>query len=154
MYERKPGSAAAIWERLQIPYGATLSGGRFDLGGDLALADRVEAGIPTDAVDEAIRSGVVAAELVFNTVLPRRTLAHRKEKEQRLSTEESDRFARLLRIYSRAEETLGDTERAWRWLGKENRALNNRRPVDLLSSDAGTRAVEKVLGRIDHGIFS
>lgn len=154
MYEHRPGSAAAIFERLQIAYGGTATAGHFDLGGDLALADRVEQGIPTDAVDEAIKSGVVAAELVYDMVLPRRTLAHRKEKEQRLSPEESDRFARLLRVYSRAELTLGDTARAWQWLSKENRALNGRRPVNLLSSDAGTRAVEKVLGRIDHGVFS
>jgi putative toxin-antitoxin system antitoxin component (TIGR02293 family) len=55
---------------------------------------------------------------------------------------------------ARAEEALGDSEKAHRWLGRENRALGGERPVALLDSDAGARAVERVLGRIEHGVFS
>ncbi len=40
------------------------------------------------------------------------------------------------------------------WLGKANRSLDGQRPLDLLASDAGTRLVENVLGRIEHGVFA
>lgn len=125
-----------------------------DLWTDLGAAKAIEAGVPTDAVDEVIESGLVEANVVYDLVVPRRTLAHRKSKGQTLTPEESDRLARVLRVYARSEEALGDGERAHRWMRKPNRALNGRTPLELLSSEAGARAVEKVLGRIEHGIFS
>lgn len=124
------------------------------LSGDLRLAGKVAAGFPTKAVEDVISSGLVEPRVMYEIVVSRRTLADRKQKEKPLSPEQSDRLARLLRVYVRAEEAIGDVSRAFRWLHKDNRALQGRRPVDLLGSDAGTRAVEKVLGRIEHGIVS
>jgi uncharacterized protein (DUF2384 family) len=34
------------------------------------------------------------------------------------------------------------------------RALNHRRPLDLISTDVGARMVEDLLGQIDHGVFT
>jgi putative toxin-antitoxin system antitoxin component (TIGR02293 family) len=45
-------------------------------------------------------------------------------------------------------------EVAARWLRRPNRALGGERPLDLLTSDAGARVVEQVLGRIEHGVYS
>jgi len=39
-------------------------------------------------------------------------------------------------------------------MGKANRALGGRVPLHLLDSDAGAQAVERVLGRIEHGVYS
>lgn len=75
-------------------------------------------------------------------------------KSARLSPAESERLARVVRIIARAEEALGDREKARRWLRKANRALAGRRPLHLLDSDAGARMVERVPGRIEHGIYS
>jgi putative toxin-antitoxin system antitoxin component (TIGR02293 family) len=47
---------------------------------------------------------------------------------------------------------LGSEEKAARWLRRPNRALGNQAPLDLMDSDIGTRQVEEVLGRIEHGI--
>jgi len=126
----------------------------FDLGSELELAEHVRLGIPTETVDYVLGSGIVEPQVFYDHVAPRRTLSHRKGTERRLSPEQSDRFARVLRLHARAEEALGDADRAARWLKKANRALNGKRPIDLLSTDAGTRAVEKVLGRIEHGVYS
>lgn len=131
---------------------ATVPG--YDLRSDLGVAEAIGEGVPTSAVEEAIDSGVIEADVVYEMVVPRRTLSYRKARDQHLSPEQSDRLARVLRVYARAEEALGDRDRATRWLQKENRALNGKVPLALLSSDAGARAVEKVLGRIEHGIFS
>lgn len=53
-----------------------------------------------------------------------------------------------------ATETFGDTQKARSWMATPNRALGNRRPVDLIGSDEGCQQVDEILGRIDHGIFS
>lgn len=62
--------------------------------------------------------------------------------------------ARLARLLVRAEEALGDEERAHHGLSRPNRALGGHVPLTLLDSDAGALAVERVLGRIEHGVHS
>ena len=126
----------------------------FDLGSELELAEHVRLGIPTETVDYVLSAGILEPQVFYDHVAPRRTLSHRKGTERRLSPEQSDRFARVLRLHARAQEALGDADRAARWLRKANRALNGKCPIDLLGTDAGTRAVEQVLGRIEHGVYS
>jgi putative toxin-antitoxin system antitoxin component (TIGR02293 family) len=101
-----------------------------------------------------LRAGLFEPGELYEIVLPRRTLAHRKEKRQPLSPEQSDRLARMVRVAERAEEALGNREKAARWLRKPNRALQRKRPIDLLESDVGARMVERALGRIEHGVYS
>jgi uncharacterized protein (DUF2384 family) len=40
------------------------------------------------------------------------------------------------------------------WLITEIRALGYVTPIDFMVNDAGALAVERVLGRIDHGVYS
>jgi putative toxin-antitoxin system antitoxin component (TIGR02293 family) len=126
---------------------------RFDLRADLEMAQIVEGGLPTQAVDFAVKSGILEQEDVYHFVVTKRTLQRRRD-AKRLSVEESDKLTRLVRMIARAEAALGDPAKAERWVREPNRALEGRRPLDLLSSDVGARAVEKVLGRIEHGIYS
>ena len=147
----KAGSVIQKWYRLEVGGAARKTEA---LSGELSLANTVAAGYPTRAFDEVINSGLVEPRVMYEIVVSRRTLADRKQKAKPLSPEQSDRLARVLRVYARAEEAIGDVSRASRWLHKENRALGGKRPVDLLGTDAGTRAVERVLGRIEHGIVS
>ena len=127
---------------------------RTSIRSDLELADLIHDGIPTGSVDAVLSSGLLQPDELYELVVPRRTLAHRKEKQGTLSPEQSDRLTRVVRILARAEEALGERDRAMRWMRKENRALAGRRPLDLLESDAGARIVERVLGRIEHGVYS
>lgn len=126
---------------------------RFDLRSDLDLAQVVEKGLPTRAVDVAVKGGILGQEDVYHFVVSKRTLQRRRDRK-RLSLEESDKLTRVIRVIARAEATLGDPSKAERWVREPNRALGGRRPLDLLTSDVGARAVEKVLGRIEHGIYS
>lgn len=121
---------------------------------DLDLARAIHGGLPTRAVDAVMDSGLLDPAELYKLVIPRRTLAHRKEKRQRLTPEQSDRLARVVRVAARAEEALGDPDKASRWLRKHNRSLGGNRPLDLLESDIGARMVERVLTRIEHGVFS
>jgi putative toxin-antitoxin system antitoxin component (TIGR02293 family) len=83
-----------------------------------------------------------------------RTLQRKRAARGRLSSDESDRLARLARILAQAVLAFGSQDKARRWLVKPNRALSGRTPLGLLDSDAGTLAVERVLGRIEHGVYS
>ncbi len=124
-----------------------------DLRSELDLARAIHGGLPTRAVDAVLASGLLAPAELYALVIPRRTLAHRKAKRQALTSEQSDRLARVVRLGARAEEALGDRDKAARWLRKPNRALGGIRPLDLLESGVGARMVERVLTRIEHGVY-
>lgn len=134
------------------------------LGGAKVLRIRVRT--PEDLI-EATRTGLsyasfdavrsrfeIAAELMTRILdLPVRTLARRKQ-EKRFHTDESDRLVRLARIGALAEDTLGSTPKAARWLRTPNRALAGDAPLARLDTDVGAREVEDLLLRIAFGVYS
>lgn len=125
-----------------------------DVRSDLDLAELVQEGLSYQSLDHVLQSDDLEPDEAYELVGSRRNLMRKKKERTKLSPTESDRLARVVRTIARAEEALGDRDRARRWLRKANRALAGRRPIDLLDSDAGTRMVERVLGRVEHGIYS
>lgn len=118
------------------------------------LRETVKAGLPYASLEALIgKFGLAREEAAAALHLPPRTIARRK-KEQKLQADESDRLLRLARVSALAAATLGSEEKAIQWLRRPNRALGNRAPLDLIDSDIGTRQVEEVLGRIEHGNLS
>ena len=121
---------------------------------DLDLARAIHLGIAPRAVDEVLASGMLTPVEMYALVIPRRTLAHRKARRQRLTADESDRLTRVVRTVARATEALGDAAKGAHWLRQPTRALGGLAPIALLDSDVGARTVERALGRIEHGVFS
>jgi len=120
--------------------------------GYVAAASMVrEQGLPLDALHDLVTSGFSMGEVQALVINPR--LRHRRARGERLSAEESDRGIRLGRTLSLTERTFGDRDRAWRWLRKANRSLGGHRPLDLLATETGARAVEESLIRLDEGMF-
>ena len=136
-------------------------GGRSVVGRELRtdadLIAVVRAGLPSRALEVVFEDlshlDLSQAEL-YATVGSTRTLLRKRANKTRLSADESDRLARVVRLLVRAEEAFGDRMKAHRWLAQPNRALAGQRPFGLLDSDAGAQAVEHELGRIEHGVFS
>jgi putative toxin-antitoxin system antitoxin component (TIGR02293 family) len=93
-----------------------------------------------------------AAE-IEELVIPKRTLARRTAKGEALTQEETDKALRLARIAAEADRVFGSPEKASRWLRKPNPALSGQTPLELLKSETGSRAVDELLGQIDHGMF-
>lgn len=123
---------------------------------EVELADAVEQGLPTRALVHVVEQvgDPLGTQAVYRVVGNVRTLQRKRATEARLSADESDRLARLARILVRAEAALGTRDKAVRWLQRENRALGGRVPLSLLHSDAGAVVVERILGRIEHGVYS
>lgn len=82
-----------------------------------------------------------------------RTLARRRQSGQ-LSAAESDRAARVARVWSHAMRVFGSQERALAWLKRENMALGGVVPLSLLDTDLGVSQVDGSLTRIEHGVFA
>jgi putative toxin-antitoxin system antitoxin component (TIGR02293 family) len=47
-----------------------------------------------------------------------------------------------------------DSNKLKRWLQKENRALSGRKPIELLNTPTGINMVNRVLGRIEEGVYT
>lgn len=140
--------AATVAERLGGP---ALLGE--ELVSPLDWARALEEGFLPSSVDAVIAYGVLTREECERLVIPRRTLAHRRQKDQRLSLEESDRLLRVVRVTARAEEVFASTDKACRWLRKPSRAMEGAVPLELLRSGTGAEIVQEELVRIEHGIF-
>jgi len=81
-----------------------------------------------------------------------RTLSRRKEMP--LDSHVSDHIVTISRVYARCIDVFRTRERAVRWLKNPVLALGNTRPLDLLDTGTGIGMVMKVLGRIEHGVYS
>ncbi len=116
----------------------------------------VRAGIPVRALERMAHVlGAPLNRIAALVGISGRTLARRRrEREGRLDVAASDRLLRLAQVLARAEDVLGAEEKAVRWLCAPNRALDGAAPLDLMDTDFGTRSVEAVLGRIEHGLVS
>ena len=115
--------------------------------------DRVSAGLDVAEVAALIGEGVLTSEEVHK-VVPPRTLARRKSRRERLSVQESDGIARLVRVAAQAARVFDDPELRSAWLRSNNPALGGARPIDLAVTDIGARRVETVLTRIAWGDYS
>ena len=111
----------------------------------------IREGLPTTAVEYLLEQGWLTLAELDRIVLPRKTFYHRR-KLGRLTAEQSDRLLRVVRILNLAEETFANKNKAHVWLRRPTRVLAGERPLDLLDTEQGCRAVETLLGRIAHGI--
>ena len=135
------------------------------LGGKAVIAS--EPGTTAEWVAR-IRSGLPAASaLAFKTALgltneelasvlgvSPRTLARLDPGKSRLDPVSGDRLVRSARLYAIAAEVLEDSAAAAQWLKATQRALGGAVPLELAQTDVGSRAVEALLGRMEHGVFT
>jgi putative toxin-antitoxin system antitoxin component (TIGR02293 family) len=86
--------------------------------------------------------------------MPRRTLTRRK-REGRFPSDESDRLLRASRVFGSVLELFeGDRVAAIEWLTSGQPALGGAVPLDLAKSEVGSIEVERLAGRLEHGVFS
>ena len=79
---------------------------------------------------------------------------HRLKTEQRISQEASERLSLLENLLHHALDTFdGQTTIILGWLRFPLRELENQTPLQTLDTVTGYTLVDRVLGRIDHGIF-
>lgn len=131
--------------------GKTILGQSVHSGSD--LVDLVHKGLPAASASYILSEGVLSKKEFNWLVTPERTFV-RRLKEKKLSSEESDKLTRFVRIRSFAAEVLGDEEEADLWLREKNTMLHDHCPLEFLDTDSGSQLVETLLGRIAHGIPS
>ena len=114
----------------------------------------IEAGMPTASIATFLAISGLATRDIHEIVIPARTLKHRRARREPLTADESDKLARLVRVYRQAVHTLGDRTQALGWLNAPKRRFAQRTPLHMLRTEQGGRMVEAMLGQIDEGMFA
>ena len=82
-----------------------------------------------------------------------KTLGRKKETDT-LDSISSSISIEIAETISKGLSVFEDSDKLSRWLQKENRALQGEKPIDLLNTPTGIKMVNKVLGRIEEGIYT
>ncbi|MDQ3817986.1 MAG: DUF2384 domain-containing protein [Acidobacteriota bacterium] len=119
------------------------------------LLKQVAKGFPFRVMERLGRNlGLSMKELADLAQIRLRTL-HRRKGEGRLQPDESDRLLRVSRVFARAIELFeGDDRAARRWLSSPQRALGGSTPLSLAKTEFGALEVQRLIGRLEHGVFS
>lgn len=117
--------------------------------------ERINAGLPVgSALNLKHVLGLTNGELAALLGVSPRTLARLDPSRGRLDAIAGDRLYRAARLVGLAFEVLEEPEAAVRWLRSPQRALGGAVPLDLAATDVGSRAVEALLGRMEHGVYT
>jgi putative toxin-antitoxin system antitoxin component (TIGR02293 family) len=122
---------------------------------DIDITATVRQGLPIESfkrVSEYFQLSDAQMSKTIGTSL--RTIVRLQKESKPLNPLWSDRLYRLARVAARAETVFENSQTATNWLKRPNRALDNRAPVDLLDTDAGTEQVVELLDRIEYGVYS
>jgi len=134
------------------PYAALLGINKSDAVG---LQAEVEEGLSFSRLVNLTRvMGITlqaAAEILF---ISPRSLQRRKV-EGRLHADESDRLMRLSRMFGLAIELFeGDKDAAIAWMNERLPVLGHASPLEMSKTEPGSLEVERLIGRLEHGVFS
>lgn len=127
---------------------------RHQLRTEMDMYELGVAGIPKKAmIDLAMNINLSFRALAAILNISERTLQRKKELDL-LNNKISEHILQIAEVYSRGSEVFSNLDDFHVWNGLENRALGNKKPIELLSSRYGAQMVLEELGRIEHGIFA
>lgn len=119
------------------------------------LLRQVQRGLPFRALERLGRNVELPTRTIAELAQIRIRTLHRRKEEGRLQPDESDRLLRVSRIFASAIELFeGDYRAAGRWLSAPQRALGGVAPLTLAKTELGALEVERLIGRLEHGVFS
>lgn len=120
-----------------------------------SLIRQIEDGLSFESLLRLVSHTGLSLDLLASIVgIPERTLARRKT-SGKLSPDESERLLRISSVFEKSLELFdGDLDAAVHWLTTKKKALNNQQPLSYARTEVGARAVEDLLGRLEHGVFS
>jgi len=130
-----------------------LGGSTCEVGSLLDIAHRVETGLPLSALDRVVQCVAPGEARFVGTIVPNATLSRRRSSPKgALSVEESNKVARLAKVWAMALRLWDDEADAREFLRRPHPMLEGRAPRDVaVASGPGADAVINVMGRGAYG---
>jgi putative toxin-antitoxin system antitoxin component (TIGR02293 family) len=120
--------------------------------------DLISKGLPGAwLVDLVEKSDVISTDDLLPALgISMRTYQRKKAPEQRdepLTAEQGEKLWKYVEILERATALLGGKAEAETWLSTPATALDGRAPLELLSTQVGAEEVDRLLGRLEYGLY-
>ena len=117
------------------------------------LIIKVKKGLPVSSFEKLRKKLGVSDNFLSQIVnIPKRTLTRRKQ-QGKFNTDESEKVLRIARLYDQALEVFEDQQAAEKWLKEPARGLGEAIPLKYARTELGAQEVERLLIRIEHGVF-
>ncbi|MFM9903166.1 MAG: antitoxin Xre/MbcA/ParS toxin-binding domain-containing protein [Pyrinomonadaceae bacterium] len=119
------------------------------------LSRQIESGLTFETFEKLSRStGLSIDKLRPALRITPRTMSRRRI-EKRLSPQESDRLLSISRLLALAFELFeGNESLAISWFTSSKRLFGGLSPLEMSTTEVGSREVEDLIGRLEHGVFS
>jgi putative toxin-antitoxin system antitoxin component (TIGR02293 family) len=148
-------------EAAELKRAADLLGGtrilRHELKNPLDAHEMLLRGLPASALSHLVDNLVIlqrTASFEKAIGMSLRTFQRRKDAPAKpLNQEQSGRTWKFAEILAKASSVLGSQEAAEQWLERPAIGLEQRRPIDLLATQAGVELVEDFLERLEYGVY-
>ncbi len=115
----------------------------------------IQAGLPVDLLARiADELGLKAEAFAALCGMSRATFHRKKTTRAKLGRMESDLVARYASLLRHATEVFSEPGAASQWLREKQIGLGGAVPLDLAQSTQGYQEVEKLLTRIDYGVYA
>ena len=114
----------------------------------------IHAGMPAQSA-EAIKETIAVPDALLAQLLgiSEKTLSRARAAKGKLDSVTSDRLFRVARVVALAIDVLETESAALHWLKLAQIGLGGRIPLELLTTEPGRDQVEKLLLRIEHGVY-
>jgi len=118
------------------------------------LAERLRHGLASESLDALMDCLQISAKTLAGLLrMAPRTLTRRRA-EAHLRPDESNAVYEMARVVAHALDVLGDTAAVRSWIREPNLALGESTPLREMDNAIGLGKVNRLLGRIEHGIFA
>lgn len=118
------------------------------------LASALRRGLPAGRFEDLrVYLGVSSSELSGVVGIAPSTLSRRRRRGY-FDKDESERLLRIARLATHAAEVLDGEENMRAWMTEPARALGGESPLAFADTEPGAREVERLLIRLDHGVYS
>jgi putative toxin-antitoxin system antitoxin component (TIGR02293 family) len=138
-----------------------LLGGRLMLGApiqsELDAHELLRRGLPRAALSSLVdKLHVISFDEATEALgMSLRTLQrHKNTPSAPLDVQQSGRAWKFAEILAKATHVLGSQDEAEQWLKRPAIGLDQKRPIDLLTTPAGVTLVEDYLGRLEYDVYT
>ncbi len=128
-----------------------------EIESDLDAHALLHRGLPRGALTSLIENlHVIHADEASEALgVSLRTLQrHKTTPATHLDVQQSGRAWKFAEILAKATRALGSQDEAEQWLKRPAIALDQQRPIDLLTTPAGVKLVEDYLGRLEYDVYT
>lgn len=145
----------------EIQKAADLLGGpkvlRRQVSNTMQVHEIISSGLPRAALTSLVQGilRIPRGKVVECAGISLRTYQRFKPRQHALlSVEQSARTWQFAEILAKATKVLGSQNDAEQWMERPAVGLNDKRPIDLITTPAGVRVVEEYLDRMEFGVYA